>query len=63
MKTKPIPVRCDEQMVRRLRRAAKSMGASNSAVVRFCVLSILPQIESGHVIIPPRRDAVMETGT
>ena len=52
MKTKPLPVRCNEELINRLKRAAKRMGSNDSAVIRFCVLTVLPQIERGVVQIP-----------
>lgn len=52
-KTKPIPIRFRAAEVVRLNRANKAMGLDNrSAVVRFAVHLVLPQIESGQIKIP-----------
>jgi len=50
-KTRPIPIRVDNRLAARIRKAAKRMGSSSSAVVRFSILQQLPDIESGHITL------------
>lgn len=52
-KTKPIPIRFRPAELARINRANLAMGLENrSAVVRFAVHMVLPQIESGQIKIP-----------
>lgn len=52
-KTRPIPVRFGGNDVERLDNANKMMGIRNrSAIVRFAVHTVLPQIEAGMIKIP-----------
>jgi hypothetical protein len=52
-KTKPIPVRLDDETIARLQTARQMLGnASMSAVIRFAIYSQLPEIEAGHLRIP-----------
>jgi|GEM_PF-3052191 len=48
---KPIPVRLDERLRTRLKRAAKLMGSNSSAVIRFSIIQQLPAIESGVITL------------
>lgn len=50
-RTKPIPIRMDSALRGRLRNAARRLGSTPSAVVRFAVLQQLPQIERGRIIL------------
>lgn len=50
--TKPIPVRMSSDLVRRVQRAARSLGSSSSAIIRLSILTHLPQIESGVIRLP-----------
>lgn len=49
--THPVPVRLDDQLRARLKRAAKRMGASNSATIRFAIINQLPAIEAGRITL------------
>ena len=53
-KTVPVPIRLDEDTNFRLRRAAKRLGQDRSGVIRFAILTILPQIESGTIVLPAK---------
>jgi hypothetical protein len=48
-----VPVRLDEITQVRIKRAAKKLGSSSSAIVRFAIMNQLPQIESGRIILTP----------
>ena len=48
----PIPVRMDQSLVARVRRAAKRLGTSSSAILRLSILTQLPKIESGILELP-----------
>jgi predicted transcriptional regulator len=50
-RTKPVPIRFDSVLRGRLRQAARRLGSTPSAVVRFAVLQQLPQIERGRIIL------------
>lgn len=52
-KTTPVPVRLDEVTRSRLRRAAKTMGSNDSAVIRLAILIQLPDIERGRITFNP----------
>jgi predicted transcriptional regulator len=54
-KTSPVPVRLDDDLRGRLRRAAKRMGSNDSSVIRFAILTQLPHIEAGRITIAPAR--------
>lgn len=49
--TTPIPVRLDAPTKRRLRTAAKRLGSTTSAVIRLSIVNLLPQIESGVIVL------------
>lgn len=52
-KTRPIPVRFGGNEVARIESANRKMGLRNrSAIVRFAVHVVLPQIEAGEIKIP-----------
>ena len=52
-KTRPIPVRFGGNEVDRIENANRIMGIRNrSAIVRFAVHVVLPQIEAGEIKIP-----------
>lgn len=50
-KTVPVPVRLNTELRARLRRAARRMGSTDSATIRFAILNQLPQIEAGHITL------------
>lgn len=52
-KTKPIPIRLDDNTKARLDRAAKRLGSNRSAIIRFAILNQLPPIERGRVDLSP----------
>lgn len=52
MKNNPIPVRMSAGLLARVRRAARRIGASNSAVIRLSLLTQLKQIEDGIIRLP-----------
>lgn len=49
--TFPIPVRIDDLTRSRIRRAAKKLGSTTSAVIRFSVINQLSEIESGRIVL------------
>jgi predicted DNA-binding protein len=51
--TSPLPIRLDAELRARIKRAAKRMGASDSATIRFAIINQLPQIESGRITLTP----------
>ncbi|HWM26579.1 MAG TPA: CopG family transcriptional regulator [Chthoniobacterales bacterium] len=57
MKTKPathpLPIRLDAELRARIKRAAKRMGASDSATIRFAIVNQLPHIEAGRITLSP----------
>lgn len=50
--TKPIPIRMDADTRGRVMKAAKRLGSTNAAVIRLGVLIVLPQLESGTLVLP-----------
>lgn len=52
-KTTPVPVRLDAALRGRVRRAAKTMGSCDSAVIRLAILIQLPDIERGRITFSP----------
>jgi len=48
-RTTPVPVRLDDQLSARLRRAARRMGTTTSSVIRFSILQQLVGIERGRI--------------
>lgn len=56
-RTKPVPVRMDGALRKRIRKAARSIGLTDSAVMRLGVLIVLPQIEAGQITVPPKSNA------
>lgn len=56
-KTKPVPIRLDADLARRLNRAAKRLGACRSSIVRLSILNQLPEIEAGHISLRPMKES------
>lgn len=48
-KTRPIPLRLDEELRNRVYTAARRLGTSRSAIVRLALLNQLTEIESGVI--------------
>jgi predicted transcriptional regulator len=55
--THPLPIRLDADLRARIKRAAKRMGASDSATMRFAIINQLPAIESGRITLTPTEAA------
>jgi predicted DNA-binding protein len=53
MRTRPIPIRMEGMLLERVRRVARRMGTNRSAVVRLALLVNLPELEGGHLRLPP----------
>ena len=58
MKTTPIPLRMPAPLLAKARSVAKEIGVPVSTLIRFAILSMLPEVESGEIVAipqPPRR--------
>ena len=52
-RTRPIPIRFQANETARIENANQLMGINNrSAIIRFAVHVVLPQIESGQIQVP-----------
>ena len=47
----PIPVRLNKTTRKRIKFAARRLGSTTSAVIRFSVLNQLTQIEGGTIVL------------
>lgn len=53
-RSKPIPVKLDDDTIMRLDRAAKRLGTNNrSSVIKIGIASVLREIEAGSITILP----------
>lgn len=56
-RTKPIPIRMDAVLRSRLDRAAKRLSSNRASVIRLAIRQILPEVESGHLILRDTEEA------
>jgi hypothetical protein len=58
--TKPIPIRFENQFIRRLDTAAAKMGRNRAALIRFCVSAFVDHVErNGCSMMPPDWSALV----
>lgn len=49
--TRPVPIRLAPEIRGRLDTAAKRLASNRSAVIRLAIFQMLPEIESGHLVL------------